>query len=261
MVYLEYTAGEGRLSCLGYDDYKKGGGPMQCEGTYCRNCGQLCIARVSLFLGLTPQEQARVMALARHEDYKRGAFAFLMGDAADRILIVRYGRIKISRFTQEGEEMVLDILNAGDVLGEQTVFSAERYQAQGLCLEDTGVCALSAAAISGLVQEHPQVGVRLLGSLGQKLRDAQRLMEILSKDSALARLSGFLLYQTERAGGKTVSLSREDIASSIHIRRETVSRKLAQLKQEGVLALSGYRHIRVLDAARLFAHSLGEEKE
>lgn len=233
---------------------------MRCEGNCCRNCGRLCITKVSLFDGLGKAEQARLMALARHEDYKKGSYAFLMGDAADRILILRYGRIKMSRQTPEGEEMVLDILNTGDVIGEETVFSAERYQAQGLCLEDTGTCALSAAAILDLVREHPDLGVRLLGSLGQKLRDAQRMMGILSHDSAMVRLAGFLLFRLERGDGKVVSLSREDIASSIHIRRETISRKLAQLKQEGIIQLEGYKRIRVLEPALLFSLSLEEEK-
>lgn len=225
---------------------------MACKGPCCAHCGQQCIANVSMLSGLSDEQQASIMMLAQHRDYKKGALLFSMDDVNDRILILRYGKVKISRFTEGGDELVLDIISAGDILGEQTVFAGEPYHAQGLCLEDTGICSLSASAIAKLTQAYPEVGMRLLGSLGRKLRDAQRLMELLTLDSAQARLCGFLLFRRERMDNSLVALSREDIASSINLRRETVSRKLSELNKEGIIELKGYKHIRILDEARLF---------
>ena len=234
---------------------------MACGQNLCHQCGRRCIAHVSLFQGLSDAQQQDIMALARHRDYKKGDRVFSMDDPADSILILRYGKVKVSRLTPGGDEVVLDILATGDVLGEQTVFSGERYRAEGLCLADTGICALSAQAIAGLVQRYPDVGMRLVGSLGQKLRDAQRLLEILNKQDALSRLCGFLLLRMERLHTRHIELAREDLAASIHLRRETVSRKLNLLKQQGAVALSGHRSIRILDEDMLFSLYNRPEKQ
>ena len=230
-----------------------------CQG--CDGCAEsscLCTAKVSIFAGLSQDSQRRLVRIAHHRDFRRGETVFRSGDKADSILIVRFGKLKLSRISPDGQEVVLDLLSGGDVIGEQTLYSGEVRGMDGIALEDCGICLISVSAIAELVMHQPDMGVRLLHSMGRKLSDAQRLVEILSCRHAQARLAGFLLLRLERAQTGTVDLSHEDIASSINLSRETVTRKLALLEEAGLIRLAGYRRILVREPLALRAQYLAD---
>jgi CRP-like cAMP-binding protein len=72
-------------------------------------------------------------------------------------------------------------------------------------------------------------------------------VQLLSVNDAKARIAGFLLLRNNRLKGKTIELTREDMAAYINIRRETISRKLGELKEEGAIKLDGNKKIQILD--------------
>lgn len=220
-------------------------------GGLCGHCGRSCAASVSIFTSLTKEDQDSLMQISQHLDIKRGQTLFSAGSLADRIIVLRYGRIKLSRLTAEGQEIVLGFLEKGDVMGEDTLYAGTLYSSDLVALEDSGVCLIRADAVTGLVLKRPQLGAGLLHSLGQKLHDAQMLNEILSRRQATSRLAGFLLRGLDKPDGQVQRLSQEDIGSSVGLRRETVSRALNQLADRGYISLEGYRRITVRDPASL----------
>lgn len=226
----------------------------------CAGGGSLCTSRVSLFSGLSREEQLSLVRTARHLDYRKGERIFSQQDPADCVLVVRFGRVKLVRTGLEGREILLDVLNPGDALGEHTLFSDETYGADGIAVDETGVCRISAASVSALLPNSPELARGLLRSMGRKLSDARQMSEILSRPQAAARLAGFLLYRAHRTGDRRVRLSQEEIAAFLNLRRETVSRKLASLGEAGAVRMAGYRDVEVRDAARLLEIFTGQGK-
>ncbi len=222
-------------------------------------CSGLCTRRISIFQGLSDEAHLSLVRSAQHRDFKRGDTVFLSEDQADSILILRYGRIKLSRVMKDGQELVLDILSDGDVIGEQTIYSGESIDMDGTAMEDCGVCLISAQAIAEIVMRQPEVGVRLLHSIGRKLHDAHHLAEILSRRHARARIAGFLLLRTEHARNNEVELSHEEIAASLSLSRETITRKIAEMSQAGMVRSSGYRRILVQDRPALQAAFIADD--
>lgn len=242
------------------NDASIGQGPVCGAHKGCMQGGMLCTSKISIFQGLSEEAQLNLIRIAQHRNFKRGEPVFSAEDPADSILVVRFGWIKLSRFTRDGQELVLSILVQGDVLGETTLYSGERRGVEGTALEDCGVCLISAHEIAEMVLRQPDMGVRLLRSVGGKLNDAQQLMGILSRKYAQARLAGFLLFQAERFGGGEVDLSHEDIASSVNLSRETVTRRLAELEQAGMIRLPGRRRILIVDPTALQTVFLEDRK-
>ncbi len=214
---------------------------------HCGRCGQLCTSGISIFGGLDREDQRSLIKIARHVDIKKGQVLFETGDQANRIIAMRYGRLKLRRLTAEGQEMVLGYLGSGEVMGEDTLYADALYDMDLVAAEDSGVCLIQAEAVSALALSRPQLGVGLLNSLGKKLHAARQLTDVLSRRQATARLAGFLLHQ----GAGELSLSREEMAASVGLRRETVSRALATLSRLGAIQLSGYRRVRVVDPVAL----------
>lgn len=213
----------------------------------CHSCSRFCTSKIPLFEPLSLEEQKELISKALHLDYKRGETIFQEYDPADKILIIRYGKVKINRYSLEGKEYVLDILTEGDIYGEQNIFGGTAFEANAFALGACGVCLISLMDIQELILRKPEVGVKLLNVVGQKLSTANELVQLLSVNDAKARVAGFLLFRSNRIKGEMIELTRDDISAYINVRRETISRKLGELRKEGAVELEGNRKIHVLN--------------
>jgi len=62
---------------------------------------------------------------------------FLQGDSADKMFLIKGGRIKLSKVLEDGSELTLDIRKAGDFVGENMFSEEGEYPVSAYCLEDT----------------------------------------------------------------------------------------------------------------------------
>ncbi len=122
---------------------------------------QMCTSKIPLFMPLTLEEQKELVLKARHLDYKRGETVFREYDPADKILIIRYGKVKINRYSLEGKEYVLDILTEGNIYGEQNIFGGKTFNANAIALGECGVCFISLTDIQELILRKPEIGVKI----------------------------------------------------------------------------------------------------
>jgi CRP/FNR family transcriptional regulator len=63
----------------------------------------------------------------------------------------------------------------------------------------------------------------------------------------MARLAGFLMYRVDRSPTDDIVLKLDDIAASVSLRMETVSRKLRELEKMGLIERRGHAKIKVID--------------
>lgn len=217
----------------------------------CASCCGLCTGGISVFEGLTLDEHRSLVRIARHVNVARGQTLFHTGEATGRIIAMRFGQLKLRRITPDGQELVVGFLNAGEAMGEDSLYADTVYDVDLVAAEDSGVCLISADAIAGLILVNPSLGAALLRSLGQKLHDARYMVDVLSKRQATSRIAGFLLRGMENRKGDSIHLSQEDLGMQVSLRRETVSRALKTLEQSNCIRLTGYRNIQVVDAGRL----------
>lgn len=217
------------------------------------HCISLCTSRVIIFQSLSDEEQHQLVQAANHRHVPAGVTIFREEDPADRILVVHSGRIKLNHYSKEGKEYVLDIIGAGDIYGEQRLFSGQRQEMNAIALEPANYCEIFKRDIEALIMKEPAVGIKMLNELGTKYSRVSKMHEILSINDAKGRLAGFLLHTIRETGGKTIRIARETISASINLRTETISRKLNELAHEELLELQGHLIIRVLDPEGLRA--------
>lgn len=203
--------------------------------------------RISIFQSLTQSEHSQLVMGANHRAAKSGSVLFREEDKADHIMIIHKGKVKLSRYTQEGKEMVLDILGKGTIYGDQRVFSGMNQGVNATALEDVNYCQIHRRDIEALILKAPQVGIKMLAELGAKHDRVNRMHEILSVSNAKARLAGFLLHTGGETGQTDIRMSRDTLAASINLRHETISRKLRELEREGLISLKGHKSIALVN--------------
>ena len=220
---------------------------------YCSNHHAGCVRRVPLFSGVSTADLQDVVPLIQHRSYGTGERLFRADEPINALIIVRYGKLKLSRHMPNGEEVIVGILNEGDFYGGDQLFAGSRSREEAMTMEPTGVCLLSQAELEEVMQDRPELSLSLIHQLSKQVNREHTLLEIVSYKSAEKRVAAYLLAVTEGQQTAVVSMRQEDIAGAIHLTAETVNRKLQSLQKHRLIHIGGHRHIEILSPEGLQA--------
>jgi CRP/FNR family transcriptional regulator, cyclic AMP receptor protein len=215
------------------------------------------LARLEVFSALEDRELKEVAQLAVPRSYERGEVIFREGDTGDTCYVIRSGSVSVMREHQDGRVIALAELRAGAMFGELSMFGGETRSATVETLEPTRAVALLAADFQRLLRSHPEIAVKMLHALADRLREAnerllQQSFQTVAGRVASALLAQVIARQAEGAGDSEVLVkaTQAEIANLAGTSRESASRFLATLERASVVAL-GRGKVTVHDPARL----------
>ena len=134
--------------------------------------------------GLSQDEQDALRAPGLVRSYPRGTALFHERQAADRVLVVLEGCVKLSCLSEGGKEVVLAIRGPGDLLGELAAIDGQPRSATATALEPVQALSLSAGEFRAFLETHPRACMALLEVLSARLRDADhKRVEFAAEDS------------------------------------------------------------------------------
>jgi len=195
-----------------------------------------------LFSGLSEEKRAGMASMLRPVNIKKKSFIYNMGDSAEKIYILKEGRIKITRLTEDGKELTIDILEPGDIFGEMVIAGESERETSAEALEDSFICAMGKNDFERFIAENPGVSMGITKWFGSRIRKVESRLENLIFHDVRARLLSLFndlgeKYGEDTPGGKkiTIHLSHQEIANLIGATRETVTLELNNLKREGKL--------------------------
>ena len=212
----------------------------------CEECGGFCTQNVPLMEGLPVNLQVSLMENSTHDSLKKGSYLFREGEEVDSICIIRKGRVKLCRYDSLGREQIVTILADHDIIWEGMFLDGSVYPYSAVCLTNASICQIHRDDFIKVVDD-PAAAMNTIILLSKKLHDANERNMLLSTKDPMARLAGFLLYRVERSIDDDVILKLDDIAASVSLRTETVSRKLRDMEKRGLIERLGHARIRVID--------------
>jgi CRP-like cAMP-binding protein len=204
------------------------------------------------------EEEMRQLGLQQPDiRLEGGEFLFTLGEREEHLYLLKKGRVRIYKVTPEGRELTVDTVVAGTVFGELALTPQRLRDAYAQAMEPSIVCPVTCAELEDLILEKPEVGVRIVRLLSERLRYYKNRMEDVSLKDAPSRLASFILHLIEcegvvsRRGHKIPThYTHEYLGTVINANRETVTRAFARLQNEGVVELNR-RHIYVTDMEAL----------
>lgn len=216
--------------------------------TECRGCDDFCPE-----IGSCTNSQGQwLKSRAKYYTVPRGSYLYHEGDPCEAIYIIHKGRVKLCTVDSDGQEHITGIFAAHEVIWEGVLVPNSHHSASGVCLSDVAYCRLERKDLEKALTDSV-LAIRIIGLLSKKLHDANRRNKVKSMIDPKARVAGFLTYILRRQSGDTITLRLDELAGSIALRPETVSRKIKELEREGVIRKTGQSTIKVLDADKLFA--------
>jgi CRP/FNR family transcriptional regulator len=157
---------------------------------------------------------------------------------------VRSGTLKATKTHGDGRTIALTELHPGDMFGELALFSGERRSATIEALEPATTLALLADDIRRLLTSQPEIAIKMLAGLANRVRAANERLARQSFQGVAGRVASVLLAQVEARkeeegedGDVVVTATQADIAELAGSARESASRFLAALERDGVVTL------------------------
>lgn len=221
----------------------------------CEACtGKYCAKKAPIFSILDNEQLAEVMSSIIRRKYKKGQIVFFEGDVSDKFYIINSGKIKIFKYTKEGKEQILYILSEGDFIGYLSLLKKGKFDFNAEALEDVNVCMLTKDDFDKIVKKTPEISIRILENLHDRLVSLENLVQTLSTKDIEARIAGILKNFAKEFGREEdegivleMPLSREEMANYIGVTRETMSRKLSSMEDDGIIELVGNKKIVIKD--------------
>lgn len=210
-------------------------------------CNLPCATPSPLLSFLPGKARLRLVRYSSQKDCARGETLFREGQPIRSVLFIVAGKVKLCRYDAEGEEHIFDILHDGDTVWDGLLMENTVYPYAAVCLTPVRLCLVGRGEFLRLLGEQPQIAMTLISLLGRKLRQANEKNLLLSVRDPRLRLAGFLLDRDRRCIGPDIELKLDDIAASVGLRPETVSRGLSRFERDGLIRRTGQGRILVVD--------------
>lgn len=224
--------------------------PQSCE--QCQH--QFCARRVPIFSSLTSEELNKVVNLIIRRTYDKGEVIIMEDAILESLIIINNGQVKAFRDTHEGKEQILYIFAEGDFFGEKNLLQNQAATYTVEALTETHICMIRKKDFQQLIREYPDIGFKIMAELCNRLDHLEDIIESMGTKNVEARVSMVLLefarkYGKDHPKGLLIQLplSREGIANYIGLTRETVSRKMNLLQDEGVIEMLGNKKVIIKD--------------
>lgn len=208
------------------------------------------IKKAALFSWLQDEELQHLASRSEMVSCKRNKTFYFAHEQSDSIYLVKQGRVKLTRTSAEGREVILDILGPGEIFGELAVTGEEMRTHSAIAADDALVCIITRQEFENLLRRHPEMALRVLKLVGLRRRELEMRLEDLIYQPVASRLVLTLLWQARRHGFRqadgsiNLSLSQKDLAHLVGASREAVADQIAEFKQ-AKLVETGYRKIRL----------------
>lgn len=195
------------------------------------------LKKISILAGLKPDELAQLQSQATVKSYQRGEIVFHEGDRLPaKLFAVLSGTVQIKKTAATGKETLLRTLSTGEPFAAPALFGDGIAPATVVVEQDCQIFTLDRAALLDLIGQTPEVALRIIAVLTERLQHLHTIVHGLVSERAIVRLAQFILTNAEQGTELTSEgvelrsrLPYYDIARSIGITYEECVRLFKQL--------------------------------
>ncbi|MFZ6848038.1 Crp/Fnr family transcriptional regulator [Undibacterium sp. RuRC25W] len=174
-------------------------------------------------------------------ELEKGETLFRKGDIADATYILVYGLVKLSIPSSQGNEKLLELIRAGQSIGEAMMFLDEPFPFYAEGLEPTLLLKIPRTALLRLLDKSPLISRQMMAGLSYRLLGFIRNVERYSSQNATQRVIDYLLKTAavQSTNHVRLELKKHLLASLLNLTPETLSRVLHQLTAQELIKVRG----------------------
>ncbi|CAI6057116.1 Global nitrogen regulator [Paenibacillus sp. JJ-100] len=212
-----------------------------------------------IFQDLSPEELKQIEEIAISRSINKKTVIFSEGSEKEAVFFIRTGIVKAYKTDENGHEQIVSFLKTGDMFPHTGFFNAHPYPATAVAITPTSLLAIPVKSFERLMLCTPAIAIKIMRVLGDKIRELQDKLQVLSGQDVRNRVLSFLLMLAEQHGQQqedkiviNLPMTHQEFANSIGTTRETANRLLNQLAKDELLEV---------DRSRIIIHNLQALKE
>ncbi len=202
------------------------------------------LSLVDIFEPLSKQEIERLNGLLPDQHLEENEIFYSPEDRSERLFLLQKGKVRIFRTAPDGREFTLAVIESGTVFGEMALTGQQLKGAYAQAMEPSQVSTMPRADLERLVVEKPEVGLRIMQVLSERLRRQETRLEDANMKDVHARLAGIIVLLVESEGVRTgagyripAHYTHERLGTMIGTNRVAVTRAFGLLQDEGAVEL------------------------
>jgi CRP-like cAMP-binding protein len=201
-----------------------------------------------MFTGVSTEVLTLIASLLIERRFPKHKTIVEEGAPGDYMYIISEGRVKVTKLSGDGREKILELLEVGDFFGEMSLFDEAPRSASVKAMSDVRILALARNDFLRLLSRSPDLALSVIQELTRRLRQVDEQASSLSFQRVKERTMGLLVRLAKDASShegrrKTPVLTHQQIADMIGTSRETVTRAVKGLKEEGWLEQEGKHYL------------------
>ncbi|MFC1549401.1 Crp/Fnr family transcriptional regulator [Nitrospirota bacterium] len=211
------------------------------------------ISDIGIFSSLSDADMEEIASLVSTESLGKKETIFSEGEPSDWFYAVYEGKVKITKLSVDGKEIILELIKPGELFGAVAVLKGFPYPANAVAMEDSSIMKVSRKNMMLILDRFPALMFNLMESLGDRLRDSHETTKNIALEKVGSRIAALLLKLSEQMGTKTpegtslnIKLTKQDIAEMVGTTVETSIRTMSRFKKNGLIKEEGGKVI-ILD--------------
>lgn len=175
----------------------------------------------------------------------RGETIFREGEPLFHIYRIDEGYVKVVKYHETGDEKIINVFGPGDVLALLIFLQNQKaYIATAIALSDVKLRKISISDADQAYHKNTSFKETCLSCATQRANIFMNHLFQTSSTDVDEKILGILLHLYRKFGSYSnqkhclyLPINQTDLASIIGIRRETLSRRLGALQDEGVISI------------------------
>jgi CRP-like cAMP-binding protein len=196
----------------------------------------------AIFRGLSQDEFALVVEVARLKELEQGAYFFMEEDPAKIAYVLVDGKVKLTQVTTDGQQVILGYLTPGRIFGIIAILKGVAYPVSAEAVGTCRALAWPRETMNQQMEKTPRLALNALRIMAGQIREFQNRVRELSTQRVEQRIARAVLRLTRQSGRKTAEgvlidlpLSRQDLAEMTGTTLYTVSRVLKEWEKNGLV--------------------------
>ncbi len=205
---------------------------------------------LQLFSALTEEDLEYIRGKLIVKKFKKNEVILYEEDTNEYMYLIISGKVKVTRSTEEGKEIILAVHQTGDFFGEMSLIDGKTVPATVVSMENSQIMIISKNNFFSMLFKNKKMLEMLLQILCFRLRESWDKINVLNFNHASQRIKMQFFLLADRYGKKMkegttldIKLTHQDIANMTGISRETVTRVIDKFQKDGYVSVLKGKYI------------------
>lgn len=201
---------------------------------------------VPIFSDLPLETIEQISQVGIKKSFNKDTIILMEDDESGALFVIVSGKVKVTRTSNDGREVILNILSESDIFGEMALLDGLTRSATVTAIEDSELFIIQRNQFLEFLKEHPEISIALMQELSKRLRTADMQIKSLSLKDAEGKVATVIVQLANDQGRirqGAVEIEKlplqQDLANMAGTSRETISRTLHSFAKKGLIELEG----------------------